>query len=155
MFLPRHDGVSQTYDILNDECKRRDHATWKISYLHIETKYHLLTLQNKSNYFWTRVYIYSYFQDCFTKYLMICPQCQRSNPEGMWVDRCLTTTKHTKSRNMYIFLGMYTAQTLCNVVPRPAVIAERCHSWNCMMTSQNVNTFYITGHLWVESTGHQ
>ena len=39
--------VTYSHDIFHNEYKRPHHATWEISHLYIENKYHHLTLENK------------------------------------------------------------------------------------------------------------
>ena len=52
----RRHVITYTNDIFNNKWKRPHYATRNISNLYIENKYHQLTLQKKSDYFWTRVY---------------------------------------------------------------------------------------------------
>ena len=46
------------YEILPTHTETPRYATHKIANLYIEFNYHFLTLQKKSHYFWTGVYIY-------------------------------------------------------------------------------------------------
>ena len=49
-------------------------------------------------------------QGCFagTGAIIRLPQCQWSKPDGYGkISQCITTTKHSKAKNMCIFLGIY------------------------------------------------
>ena len=49
-------------------------------------------------------------QGCFagTGAIVRLPQCQWSKPDGYGkISQCITTTKHSKAKTMYIFLGIY------------------------------------------------
>ena len=42
------------------------------------------------------------------------PQCQWSKPDGYGkISQCITTTKHSKAKNVCIFLGIYCIQCAC------------------------------------------
>ena len=60
---PRRDGESYTYDVFHNKCKRPHHATYRISNLYIETKYHLSTLQKKSKLFTKGVHVIMTFSN--------------------------------------------------------------------------------------------
>ena len=62
-------------------------------------------------------------QGCFagTGAIVRLPQCQWSKPDGYGkISQCITTTKHSKSKTVCIFLGIY-----CR-----SVISEQCYRWN-------------------------
>ena len=49
-------------------------------------------------------------QGCFagTGAIVRLPQCQRSKPDGYGkISQCITTTKHSKAKPVWIFLGIY------------------------------------------------
>ena len=45
------------------------------------------------------------------------PQCQWSKPDGYGkISQCITTTKHSKTKTVCIFLGIYCSQRACEIL---------------------------------------
>ena len=58
-------------------------------------------------------------QGCFagTGAIVRLPQCQWSKPDGYGkISQCITTTKHSKAKIVYIFLGVYYRTMMVSVV---------------------------------------
>ena len=62
------------------------------------------------------VFIHNH-QGCFagTGAIVRLPQCQWSKPDGYGkISQCMTTTKHSKAKTVYIFLGIYCRNFILN-----------------------------------------
>ena len=60
------------------------------------------------NEFTWSIYPYSSGLLCWHWAIVRLPQCQWSKPGGYWkISQCITTTKHSKAKTVYIFLGIY------------------------------------------------
>ena len=70
------------------------------------------------------VFIHIY-QGCFadTGAIVRLPQCQWSKPDGYGkISQCITTTKHSKAKNVCIFLGIYCTLKLKRLQPSATLL---------------------------------
>ena len=66
-------------------------------------------------------------QGCFagTGAIVRLPQCQWSKPDGYGkISQCITTTKHSKAKTVWIFLGIY-----CMTILVPHSLLSVCETW--------------------------
>ena len=83
--------------------------------------------------------IYSYSSGCFagTGAIVRLPQCQWSKPDGYGkISQCITTTKHSKTKTVCIFLGIYCIYIMSSL-DSFRIISFRGRKWDdgfrCMM----------------------
>ena len=114
-------------------------------------------------------------QGCFagTGAIVRLPQCQWSKPDGYGkISQCITTTKHSKAKNVCIFLGIYCrwwsvssyfmsrcACTLCIYSSKTNLLSPSCHYWQgsecikklsnlCSLLSICINNQHCTNLSW-------
>ena len=70
-------------------------------------------------------------QGCFagTGAIVRLPQCQWSKPDGYGkISQCITTTKHSKAKTVFIFLGIYCWSKWKKHLTLPT-LAVMCNKW--------------------------
>ena len=100
-------------------------------------------------------------QGCFacTGAIVRLPQCQWSKPDGYGkISQCITTTKHSNAKTVYIFLRIYCTLKCSNLVIHSTywhslVPLNRCCLFHCDdWTKAKMNSYYwltVRESLWI------